>query len=175
MNWSVSISWLPCTYVSIYQASNIIIHGLRIHRCRAQPPNPVMGPEGKIVSLGQVDGDAIRLVTASKVWIDHNTLYACQDGLLDVSRGSTEVTISNNWFREQDKVMLLGHDDGYLRDKNMKVTVLYNHFGPDCNQRMPRYLSHLVNIMNCNLCWNKQQILTKQQWKLAGFVMDMHM
>ena len=97
-----------------------------------------MGPEGKVIQVGQVDGDAIRLVSASNVWIDHNTLYDCQDGLLDVTRGSTNVTISNNWFRNQDKVMLLGHDDGYDRDKNMKVTVVYNHFGPNCNQRMPR-------------------------------------
>jgi len=44
-----------------------------------------MGPDGKIISLGQVDGDAIRLVSASKIWIDHNTLYDCQDGLLDVT------------------------------------------------------------------------------------------
>ena len=97
-----------------------------------------MGPEGKVIPVGQVDGDAIRLVTATNVWIDHNTLYDCQDGLIDVTRGSTNVTISNNWFRNQDKVMLLGHDDGYDRDKNMKVTVVYNHFGPNCNQRMPR-------------------------------------
>ena len=104
-----------------------------------------MGPSGKVIPLGQVDGDAIRLVTASKIWIDHNTLHDCQDGLLDVTRGSTDVTVSNNWFRNQDKVMLLGHDDGYVRDQNMKVTVVYNHFGPNCNQRMPRY------VINCSI------------------------
>ena len=97
-----------------------------------------MGPNSKIVSLSQVDGDAIRLVTTSKVWLDHDTLYESENGLLDVTRGSTDITISNNWFKNQDKVMLLGHDDGYLRDKNMKVMVMYNHFGPNCNQRMPR-------------------------------------
>jgi pectate lyase len=98
----------------------------------------VMGPNGNIMPLGQVDGEAIRLVSASKIWIDHNTLYDCQDGLLDVTRGSTNITISNNWFREQNKVMLLGQDDGFVRDKNMKVTVVYNYFGPNCQQRMPR-------------------------------------
>ncbi|CAJ1953000.1 unnamed protein product [Sphenostylis stenocarpa] len=98
----------------------------------------VMGHEGKVIPLGHVDGDAIRLVTASKIWIDHNTFYSCQDGLLDVTRGSTYLIISNNWFKNQDKVMLLGLDDGYVRDQNMKVTVVYNHFGPNCNQRMPR-------------------------------------
>nr|KJB67544.1 hypothetical protein B456_010G197200 [Gossypium raimondii] len=98
----------------VYQATDIIIHGLRIHHCKAQPPSTVIGPNAKVIPLGQMDGDAIRLVTARKVWIDHNTL-------------------------NQDKVMLLGHDDGHLRDKNMKVTVIFNHFGPNCNQRIVRH------------------------------------
>ncbi|KAI4327543.1 hypothetical protein L6164_019992 [Bauhinia variegata] len=132
----------------IFKTSNIIIHGLRIHHCKPQGPGSVMGPEGKVIPLGHVDGDAIRLVTASKIWIDHNTLYDCQDGLLDVTRGSTDVTISNNWFREQNKVMLLGHDDGYIRDRNMKVTVVYNHFGPQCSQRMPRIRHGYAHVAN---------------------------
>ncbi|CAI0399996.1 unnamed protein product [Linum tenue] len=132
----------------IYKASNVIIHGLHIHHCKAQGPSSVMGPRGKIMSLGAMDGDAIRLVTASEVWIDHNTLYSCQDGLLDVTRGSTNVTVSNNWFRNQDKVMLLGHDDGYLRDRGMKVTVVLNHFGPNCNQRMPRVRYGYAHVVN---------------------------
>lgn len=117
----------------------MIIHGLRIHHCKAQPASRVMGPDRKIVNVGAVDGDAIRMLTCSKIWIDHNTLYDSEDGLIDVTRGSTNITISNNWFRTQNKVMLLGHDDGFLRDKSMKVTVAFNYFGPNCNQRMPRY------------------------------------
>ncbi|KAL2966616.1 hypothetical protein AAZX31_16G127700 [Glycine max] len=132
----------------IFKATNIIIHGLRIHHCRPQAPGMVMGPNGEVIPLGQVDGDAIRLVTASKIWIDHNTLYDCQDGLLDVTRGSTNVTISNNWFREQNKVMLLGHDDGYMRDKDMMVTVVYNYFGPNCHQRMPRIRHGYAHVAN---------------------------
>ncbi|KAF7809757.1 putative pectate lyase 4 [Senna tora] len=132
----------------IYKATNVIIHGLRIHHCRAQGGGMVMGGEGKVISVSHVDGDAIRLVTASKIWIDHNTLYNCEDGLLDVTRGSTDVTVSNNWFREQDKVMLLGHDDGFVRDRNMKVTVVYNHFGPNCNQRMPRIRHGYAHVAN---------------------------
>ncbi|XP_010037043.3 probable pectate lyase 4 [Eucalyptus grandis] len=132
----------------VYKATDVIIHGLYIHNCQAQPPSQVIGPDSKILPLGQVDGDAIRLVTATKVWIDHNTLYACQDGLLDVTRGSNQVTISNNWFRDQDKVMLLGHDDGYIRDRNMKVTIVYNHFGPNCNQRMPRVRHGYAHVAN---------------------------
>ncbi|ESW24049.1 hypothetical protein PHAVU_004G098100 [Phaseolus vulgaris] len=144
----VNIHIADSACLMIFKATNIIIHGIRVHHCKPQPPGIVMGPEGKVISLGQVDGDAIRLVTASKIWIDHNTLYDCQDGLLDVTRGSTDVTISNNWFKNQDKVMLLGHDDGYVRDQNMKVTVVYNHFGPNCNQRMPRIRHGYAHVAN---------------------------
>ncbi|MED6212156.1 hypothetical protein PIB30_080473 [Stylosanthes scabra] len=132
----------------IFKPTNVIIHNIRIHHCKSQGPGMVVGPNGKVISLGQVDGDAIRLVTASKIWIDHNTLHDCEDGLLDVTRGSTDVTISNNWFRNQDKVMLLGHDDGYIRDQNMKVTVVYNHFGPNCNQSMPRIRHGYAHVAN---------------------------
>lgn len=138
----------------LHKATNVIIHGITIHDCKPQTAGPVMGPGAKIVQLGPVDGDAIRMVTSSKIWIDHNTLYDCVDGLIDVTRGSTDITISNNWFRYQNKVMLLGHDDGYISDKNMRVTVAFNYFGPNCHQRMPRVrfgYAHVVN--NLYLGW----------------------
>ncbi|MBA0755503.1 hypothetical protein Gogos_020201 [Gossypium gossypioides] len=143
----------------VYQATDIIIRGLLIQHCKAQSPSIVIGPNVKVIPLGQMDGDAIRLVTTRKVWIDHNTLYECQDDLLDVTRSSIDVTVSNNWFRNQDKVMLLEHDDGHLRDKNMKVTVIFNHFGPNCNQRMTRVrhgYAHVTN--NFYLGWEQYAI-----------------
>ncbi|KAL9228645.1 hypothetical protein vseg_004200 [Gypsophila vaccaria] len=149
---SVHISNGGCLLLN--KVTDVIIHGLRIHHCRAQPANTVMGPGGKLMQLSEMDGDAIRLLASTKVWIDHNTLYRCQDGLLDVTLGSTNITISNNWFRDHDKVMLLGHDDDFKDDKNLKVTVVYNRFGPNCHQRMPRVrhgYAHVVN--NLYLGW----------------------
>ncbi|KAL9254490.1 putative pectate lyase 2 [Drosera capensis] len=130
------------------RVTNVIIHGLRFHHCEPQTAGDVMGPGAKLMRLGATDGDAIRVVASTKVWIDHNTLYKCEDGLIDVTLGSTNITISNNWFRDHDKVMLLGHADDFHDDKNMKVTVVFNHFGPNCNQRMPRVrwgYAHVVN------------------------------
>ncbi|KAL1538250.1 pectate lyase [Salvia divinorum] len=138
----------------IKKATNVIIHGLYIHDCKPQEPGPVKGPGGEIMHLGPTDGDAIRIVSSSRIWIDHNTMYDSVDGLIDVTRGSTDITISNNWFRSQDKVMLLGHDDGFRRDQDMRVTVAFNHFGPNCVQRMPRIrfgYAHVVN--NLYLGW----------------------
>ncbi|XP_058100011.1 pectate lyase 1-like [Magnolia sinica] len=132
----------------LHEVTNVIIHGLHFHHCHKPNPGPVIGPGGKIVQLGRQDGDAIAIVGSTKIWIDHNTLYECHDGLLDVTRGSTDVTISNNWFNNHDKVMLLGHDDGFVMDKRMRVTVIFNRFGPNCHQRMPRVRHGYAHVTN---------------------------
>ncbi|CAA6655708.1 unnamed protein product [Spirodela intermedia] len=132
----------------LYQVNDVIIHGLSFHDLQPQGPGPVISQRGEVMEMGSSDGDAIRLVGSSKVWVDHNTLYSCHDGLLDVTRGSSWVTISNNWFKNHDKVMLLGHDDGHLEDREMKVTVVYNRFGPRVNQRMPRVRHGYAHIVN---------------------------
>ncbi|ONK64043.1 uncharacterized protein A4U43_C07F21510 [Asparagus officinalis] len=44
--------------------------------------------------------------------------------------------------------MLLGHDDGFVRDKDMKVTVAFNRFGPNCIQRMPRIRHGYAHVVN---------------------------
>ncbi|KAK3123157.1 hypothetical protein QOZ80_8AG0624910 [Eleusine coracana subsp. coracana] len=130
------------------RVSNVILHGLHLHDCRAQPAGPVVVPGGAMEPKTGVDGDAIRLVASSKVWIDHNTLSRCEDGLIDVTVGSTDVTISNNWFLDHDKVMLLGHDDGHADDRRMRVTVAFNRFGPNVNQRMPRIRHGYAHVVN---------------------------
>lgn len=44
------------------------------------------------------------------------------------------------------QVMLLGHDDNFSADKIMKVTIIYNHFGPGLVQRMPRYKNKIISL-----------------------------
>ncbi|KAG9459483.1 hypothetical protein H6P81_003991 [Aristolochia fimbriata] len=131
----------------LYEVSNVIIHGLHIHHCEKPAPGPVLSPKG-VINMGALDGDAITLIGSSKVWIDHNSLYECHDGLLDVTRGSTDVTVSNNRFMNHDKVMLLGHDDQFVLDRKMKVSILFNHFGPNVNQRIPRVRHGYAHVAN---------------------------
>ncbi|KAK3140380.1 hypothetical protein QOZ80_5AG0400120 [Eleusine coracana subsp. coracana] len=112
--------------------SNVIIHGITIRDCR----------KGE-------EGDGVTVLGSTDVWIDHCTLEDCIDGLIDVTEGSTRVTLSNNLLRNHDKVMLLGHSDTFSEDRNMKVTVAFNRFGPGLVQRMPRRCRfghfHIVN------------------------------
>lgn len=82
----VEIAYGPC--ITIQEVSHVIVHGLSIHDC----------------TRGDSDGDAITVLASSNVWIDHCTLSRAFDGLIDVTHGSTAVTISNNYYSNHDKV-----------------------------------------------------------------------
>ncbi|XP_015063939.1 probable pectate lyase 16 [Solanum pennellii] len=142
----VEISNGPC--ITLDYVTNVIIHGISIHDCKPGKKGMVRSsPEHVGERLGS-DGDAISVFKSSNVWIDHCYLARATDGLLDVIHASTAVTISNNYFTEHDKVMLLGHNDEYTADRNMKVTVVYNHFGRELVQRMPRVRHGYAHVAN---------------------------
>ncbi|KAL2539597.1 putative pectate lyase 18 [Abeliophyllum distichum] len=94
------------------------------------------------------DGDGVSIFGGSHVWVDHCSLSNCHDGLVDAIQGSTAITISNNYMTHHDKVMLLGHSDAYDKDKNMQVTIAFNHFGEGLVQRMPRCRHGYFHVVN---------------------------
>lgn len=81
--------------ITIQEENNIIIHGININNVKVMD-----GYAG----MSACDGDALTIKTASKIWIDHCTLSNGPDGLLDVTVGSTAITISNCRFHDHDKV-----------------------------------------------------------------------
>ncbi|HEX6682327.1 MAG TPA: hypothetical protein VF062_06005 [Candidatus Limnocylindrales bacterium] len=73
------------------------------------------------------------------VWIDHNDLAQGFDGLVDVKRGSSYVTISWNHTHNHTKNMLLGHDDGNGPQDIGRLKVSYHHnWFNNTPQRNPR-------------------------------------
>ncbi|RVW27838.1 putative pectate lyase 5 [Vitis vinifera] len=94
------------------------------------------------------DGDGVSIFGGSHIWVDHCSLSNCHDGLIDAIHGSTAITISNNYMTHHDKVMLLGHSDSYTQDKNMQVTIAFNHFGEGLVQRMPRCRHGYFHVVN---------------------------
>ncbi|KAB2033074.1 hypothetical protein ES319_D05G423500v1 [Gossypium barbadense] len=94
------------------------------------------------------DGDGISIFGSRDVWIDHCTLANCYDGLIDATYGSTSITISNNYMLHHNEVMLMGHSDEFLDDKNMQVTIAFNYFGEGLVQRMPRCRHGYFHIVN---------------------------
>ncbi|KAL6207240.1 hypothetical protein ACLB2K_024484 [Fragaria x ananassa] len=124
--------------ITVQYVTNIIIHGLHIHHCKELRNAMVRNSPSHYGWRAKSDGDGISIFGAKHIWIDHNSLSNCTDGLVDAVEASTAITIiSNNLFMDHDKVMLLGAQDGYTQDKVMQVTIVYNRFGPGVEQRMP--------------------------------------
>jgi pectate lyase len=85
------------------------------------------------------DDDAINVQYSTNVWIDHNDVSGASDGGIDIKRASDNITVSWNHMHDQDKNMLLGHDDGNGSEDTGKLHVSYHHNWFDgTNQRNPR-------------------------------------
>ncbi|KAL3684196.1 hypothetical protein R1sor_002218 [Riccia sorocarpa] len=134
--------------ITIQDVSNVIVHGIHFSNCKSTGPARVMSSETHVGDRGKSDGDAVNIFASSNIWVDHNSFESSADGLVDVIKGSTAVTISNNVFRNHDKVILLGAHDSDYEDKNMKVTVCFNHFADNLVERMPRCRLGSFHIFN---------------------------
>ncbi|KAH9560295.1 hypothetical protein CY35_06G098500 [Sphagnum magellanicum] len=134
--------------LTVQYISNIIVHGIHIHDCKSTGPATVRSTPQHFGYRGKTDGDAISVYGSKDIWIDHNYFSNCADGLTDITEGSTAVTISNNYFTNHDKVMLLGAHPQDTIDKNMEVTVAFNHFGAGLIQRLPRCRYGYFHVVN---------------------------
>ncbi|RAL48374.1 hypothetical protein DM860_005798 [Cuscuta australis] len=143
---NVHIAYGAC--ITIQFITNVIIHGLHVHDCKPTGNAMVRSSPSHFGWRTMADGDGISIFGSSHVWIDHNSLSNCADGLVDAVMGSTSLTISNNHFAHHNEVMLLGHSDSYIRDKQMQVTIAYNHFGEGLIQRMPRCRHGYFHVVN---------------------------
>lgn len=102
--------------IKIWRANNIIIRNLKIHH----------------VNTG--DKDAISIEgPSSNIWIDHNELYNSlnvdkdyYDGLIDIKRDASYITISWNYIHDSWKTSLVGSSDSDNYDR--KVTYHHNYW-----------------------------------------------
>ncbi|CAN6449291.1 unnamed protein product [Victoria cruziana] len=143
---NVHISNGPC--ITIQFVTNIIIHGVHIHDCKPGGNAYVRDSPQHYGYRTRSDGDGVSIFGGSHVWVDHCSFSNCADGLVDAIQGSTAITISNNYFTHHDKVMLLGHSDSYTKDRDMQVTIAFNHFGEGLVQRMPRCRHGYFHVVN---------------------------
>ncbi|KAI3440168.1 Pectate lyase [Psidium guajava] len=143
---NVEIANGPC--ITVQYVSHVIIHGISIHDCKPGKRGLVRDSPVHVGRRQGSDGDAISIFASSHIWVDHCFLARSTDGLIDVIHASTAVTISNNYFQQHDKVMLLGHNDKYTADKVMRVTVVFNRFGPGLIERMPRVRFGYAHVAN---------------------------
>ncbi|KAL6524561.1 hypothetical protein OROHE_016232 [Orobanche hederae] len=134
--------------LTIQGVTNVIVHGLHIHDSVPTGNAMVRSSETHYGWRTMADGDAISIFSASHVWVDHCSLSNCRDGLIDAVQGSTAITISNNYFTHHNEVILLGASDDHVEDKNMQVTIAFNHFGEGLIQRMPRCRLGFFHVVN---------------------------
>ncbi|PPQ70226.1 hypothetical protein CVT24_013084 [Panaeolus cyanescens] len=117
--------------------SNVIIRNLKITKVVAEA------------------GDAIGIQSSSRVWVDHVDLSSDRDsgkdfydGLLDITRGCTEITVSFSRFSDHFKASLVGHsDNNEAQDRVMTVTYANNVFS-NINSRTPSFRFGEGHIFN---------------------------
>ena len=134
--------------ITIQTVNNVIVHGLYIHDIKPSGPAMVRASPTKLVHRSVSDGDGLHIWGSHDVWVDHCYLARATDGLLDVTRTSTDVTVTNCFFEQHDKVMLLGESPTDLAAKNMRVTVAFNRFGAGLIQRLPRCRWGTFHVLN---------------------------
>jgi pectate lyase len=134
--------------VTLQHVTHIIIHNIHVHHCKPSGNTNIASSPTHVGQRGESDGDGISISGSQKIWIDHCSLSYCTDGLIDAILGSTAITISNNHFTHHNEVMLLGHNDKYVLDSGMQVTIAFNHFGVGLVQRMPRCRRGYIHVVN---------------------------
>ncbi|PON72820.1 Pectate lyase [Parasponia andersonii] len=94
------------------------------------------------------DVDGIQIKPKSQhIWIDRCSLRDYDDGLIDITRESTDITISRCHFAQHDKTMLIGADPTHVGDRCIRVT-LHHCFFDGTRQRHPRVRFGKVHLYN---------------------------
>jgi pectate lyase len=147
VNGSISLSSMTKvasnkTIVGVGTAGRITGYGLNI----SNASNVIVQ---NLTFTGSKD-DAINVQYSTNVWIDHNDISNAYDGAVDIKRASDKVTVSWNRTHDQNKNMLLGHDDGNGAEDIGKLRVTYVHNWFDgTNQRNPRVrFGNPVHVLN---------------------------
>ncbi|XAR72062.1 Pectate lyase [Bertholletia excelsa] len=125
------------------QRIKLLGHGLRLKDC-----------EHVIICNLELEGgrghdvDGIQIKPNSKhIWIDRCSLSDFDDGLIDITRQSTDITVSRCHFTRHDKTMLIGADPTHTGDRCIRVTI-HHCFFDGTRQRHPRLRFGKVHMYN---------------------------
>ena len=90
--------------LKIQFVQNIIVHGIHMHNIVPTGPAVVRSSSSHVGHRQRTDGTAVAIFTSHDIWIDHCYFSKADDGLVDAIRGSTRITVSNNYFSNHDMV-----------------------------------------------------------------------
>jgi pectate lyase len=93
--------------------------------------------------------DAIKInQNTHHIWVDHCTMASGADGLFDITRQSSYITISWNHFLNHSKTMLIGHSDSYSQDVGYLKTSVHHNWFDGTDSRHPRVRYGEVHVYN---------------------------
>jgi pectate lyase len=149
------------TIVGVGASSGITGGGLNIGLPTSDATSPPAGAVHNVIvrnlNFRNTVDDAINVQMFSHhVWIDHNDLSTGYDGLIDIKRGSSYVTVSWNHTHHHTKNMLLGHDDSNAAQDTGYLKVTYhNNWFDRTPQRNPRVrFGDPVHVFNNYFVYN---------------------
>jgi len=122
--------------LKVFEVSNVIIQNLTI----------------KNVVAGSDDNDCVNIKYSDHIWIDHCDFSADRsrgwdyyDGLVDITKKSSYVTISWTKLHDSFKAMLLG---GSANDKGSIKVTLYNNYFYNISERAPSMVAGEAHVFN---------------------------
>jgi pectate lyase len=82
------------------------------------------------------------------IWVDHCDFTNAQDGLFDITRQTSFITVSYNHFYKHSKTMLIGHSDDETGDAGYLKTTIHHNWFDGTEQRHPRVRFGEVHVFN---------------------------
>jgi pectate lyase len=82
------------------------------------------------------------------IWVDHCDFTNAQDGLFDITRQTSFITVSYNHFYKHSKTMLIGHSDDETGDTGYLKTTIHHNWFDGTEQRHPRVRFGEVHVFN---------------------------
>jgi pectate lyase len=82
------------------------------------------------------------------IWVDHCDFTNSADGLFDITRQTSFITISYNHFYKHSKTMLIGHSDSATDDTGYLKTTIHHNWFDGTEQRHPRVRFGEVHVFN---------------------------
>ncbi|WP_233160384.1 pectate lyase family protein [Actinophytocola xanthii] len=109
--------------------------------------------------------DNLSVTGSTHVWVDHNTFtdgdnpdsgqpayfgrpYQVHDGELDITAGSSLLTVSWNRFTDHDKTMLIGSTNNPATDRGRLDVTVHHNLYEGTQQRLPRVRFGRVHVYN---------------------------
>ena len=150
-------------WIDITSVSQVIVRNL--HLVAPCDVGPIWDPTDGALGNWNSQYDAIGIVTATQVWVDHNTITdapvtddtlpiengktkQCHDGAIDITKGADLITVSYNVVTQHDKSMLIGGSDSLTSDLGkLRITIANNVFD-GTTQRVPRVRFGQVHVFN---------------------------